>query len=119
MALMACLLGYGEVGLWLKRNSMLPDTWVKLEGNPYTHWMEEYGGELYQGAVQAGLGTSAIPELKLQHAHDAEYVIVETLEACISSDPPSIVRFNEWKSVWDRCTKLEKGFWDMAMELRD
>jgi hydroxymethylpyrimidine/phosphomethylpyrimidine kinase len=56
MALMACLLGYGEVGLWLKKQSTLPDTWVKLDGNPYRHWIEEYGGEMYQEAVRLGLG---------------------------------------------------------------
>lgn len=58
MALMACLLGYGEVGLWLKKQSTLPDTWVKSDDNPYRHWMEEYAGEMYQGAVRIGLGMS-------------------------------------------------------------
>ncbi|KAF8172078.1 Ribokinase-like protein [Pholiota molesta] len=70
MALMACLLGYGEVGLWLKKQSTLPDTWM------------------YQEAVRLGL---------------------ETIEACA---------VKEWKAVWAKCTRLEKGFWDMAMELR-
>ncbi|KJA19069.1 hypothetical protein HYPSUDRAFT_56780 [Hypholoma sublateritium FD-334 SS-4] len=97
MALMACLLGYGEVGLWLKKQSTLPDTWVKLEDNPYRHWMEEYAGEMYQGAVRIGL---------------------DALEACAVADPPSAVRFKEWQAVWAKCTRLEKGFWDMAMELR-
>ncbi|KDR82001.1 hypothetical protein GALMADRAFT_60054 [Galerina marginata CBS 339.88] len=97
MALIACLLGYGEVGLWLKKQSNVESTWVVLEGNPYKHWIEEYSGEMYQEAVRMGL---------------------ETIESCAVADPPSEARLNEWKAVWERCTKLEKGFWDMAMELR-
>ena len=56
MAVAACLLGYGEVGLWLKKESLKPNTWVLTEGNPYATWMEEYGGENYQEAVKRGLG---------------------------------------------------------------
>ena len=56
MALLACLLGYGEVGLWLKRQALLPNSWVVLENNPYKAWMDDYAGEMYQGAVQVGLG---------------------------------------------------------------
>ena len=29
MALAACLLGYGEVGLWLQREARRPKTWVQ------------------------------------------------------------------------------------------
>ena len=43
----------------------------------------------------------------------------DTLEECAAADPPSAIRLNEWKTVWAKCTRLEKGFWDMAMELRD
>lgn len=57
MAAAACLLGYGEVGLWLKKEAQKPDTWVVLEGNPYTPWMESYGGEQYQTAVKVGIGS--------------------------------------------------------------
>lgn len=35
VALAACLLGYGEVGLWLRSEAEKPDSWVKLESNPY------------------------------------------------------------------------------------
>lgn len=55
MALAACLLGYGEVGLWLQKESMKPDTWVKTDGNPYAKWMEDYAGKNYQDAVKLGL----------------------------------------------------------------
>lgn len=56
MALAACLLGYGEVGLWLKREALKPNTWVKLEGNPYWKWIDDYSGEEYQDAVKKGIG---------------------------------------------------------------
>lgn len=56
MALAACLLGYGEVGLWIKKEASKPKTRVVLEGNPYIHWITEYGGEGYQQAVKLGIG---------------------------------------------------------------
>ena len=33
------------------------------------------------------------------------------------ADPPSPARLNEWRKVWERCTRFEKAFWDMSMEL--
>jgi hydroxymethylpyrimidine/phosphomethylpyrimidine kinase len=63
MALLACLLGYGEVGLWLKKQASLPDSWVQIEGNPYRKWIEDYSGEHYQGAVKLGLGQSFVHDI--------------------------------------------------------
>ena len=57
MALAACLLGYGEVGLWLKKEATKSGSWVKLNGNAYLRWIEDYSGETYQAAVKLGLGT--------------------------------------------------------------
>lgn len=56
MALLACLLGYGEVGLWLKKEAAQKDSWVQLDDNPYLQWINDYSGEHYQGAVKLGLG---------------------------------------------------------------
>jgi thiaminase len=56
MALAACLLGYGEVGLWLQREAKRPQSWAKLEDNPYKAWIEDYAGEKYQAAVKVGIG---------------------------------------------------------------
>ena len=56
MALLACLLGYGEVGLWIKKVAASGEQNFILQGNPYLHWIEDYAGELYQGAVKLGLG---------------------------------------------------------------
>jgi hydroxymethylpyrimidine/phosphomethylpyrimidine kinase / thiaminase len=57
MALAACLLGYGEVGLWLAREAKKKDTWVMVTNNPYQKWIDDYSGTMYQGAVKLGLGT--------------------------------------------------------------
>jgi hydroxymethylpyrimidine/phosphomethylpyrimidine kinase len=56
MALAVCLLGYGEVGLWLQREAKGPQSWVKFEDNPYKTWIEDYSGENYQAAVKVGIG---------------------------------------------------------------
>ena len=47
MALAPCLLGYGEVGLWLKKETAKPNSWVRWQGNPYRKWMEDYSGEAF------------------------------------------------------------------------
>ncbi|KAG6907521.1 hypothetical protein DXG01_008610 [Tephrocybe rancida] len=94
MALLACLLGYGEVGLWLKKEAALQDSWVITDTNPYKRWMHDYSGDMYQGAVKLGLA------------------LIETRAA---EDPPSPARLAEWVQVWERCTKFERGFWDAAM----
>jgi hydroxymethylpyrimidine/phosphomethylpyrimidine kinase len=56
MALAVCLLGYGEVGLWLQREARRPKSWVKIEDNPYKKWIKGYSGEKYQAAVKVGIG---------------------------------------------------------------
>ncbi|KAK1217678.1 trifunctional hydroxymethylpyrimidine kinase/phosphomethylpyrimidine kinase/thiaminase [Marasmius sp. AFHP31] len=96
MAVLACLLGYGEVGLWLKRQAGEPGSKIQLEGNQYRTWIEDYSGEMYQNAVRVGL---------------------ETIEEHAEKDPPSLARLEDWLNVWKRCTELEKGFWDAAMKL--
>ncbi|KAH9056784.1 Ribokinase-like protein [Lactarius vividus] len=96
MALAACLLGYGEVGLWLMREAERPQSWVRIEDNPYRKWIEDYSGEGYQAAVKVG---------------------IEQIEALAVHDPPTPKTLEHWKTIWGRCTRLEKGFWDMAMEL--
>ena len=62
MALAACLLGYGEVGLWLIHESKRPDSWVVMDEklNPYVPWIRAYSDESYQSAVVTGLGTPRV-----------------------------------------------------------
>ncbi|KAH8824346.1 Ribokinase-like protein [Flagelloscypha sp. PMI_526] len=91
VALLACLLGYGEVGLWIKRNLKIP-----LDDHPYWKWIREYSGEVYQGVVKAGL---------------------DTIENIAEIDPPSAARLREWETIWKKCASLEKGFWDDAMNV--
>ena len=55
VTLAACLLGYGEVGLWLKSHAAIPGSGFVWEGNPYLKWMEDYSGANYQSAVRTGL----------------------------------------------------------------
>ena len=66
IALLACLLGYGEVGLWLRKESKNENSWVILEGNPYKLWIDDYSGEIYQKAVEEGLGSVSILFLTLR-----------------------------------------------------
>ena len=60
MAVLACLLGYGEVGLWLRKQVDKPGSKMRLEGNQYRTWIEDYSGEMYQNAVRVGLGRSCL-----------------------------------------------------------
>jgi hydroxymethylpyrimidine/phosphomethylpyrimidine kinase / thiaminase len=60
MALAACLLGYGEVGLWLQREAGRPQSWVQIENNPYRRWIEGYSSEEYQAAVKVGIGACSV-----------------------------------------------------------
>ncbi|KAJ3556463.1 hypothetical protein NM688_g2012 [Phlebia brevispora] len=114
MAVAACLLGYGEVGLWLKKEAAKPGSWVVVDGNPYAKWMDDYGNEHYQAAVKRGLGEflSATGGFAVSLTQ-----LAETIETIAVADPPSPTRFEEWKMVWTRCAQLEKGFWDMALHL--
>jgi hydroxymethylpyrimidine/phosphomethylpyrimidine kinase len=60
VAFMACLIGYGEVGLWIKKQALLPGSKFYTEGNPYQNWIEGYGGERYQSAVEEGISKSSL-----------------------------------------------------------
>jgi hydroxymethylpyrimidine/phosphomethylpyrimidine kinase len=55
VAIAACLIGYGEVGLWLQKQVILGE--ARLEGNLYKRWMEDYSGEDFLGAVDRGIGS--------------------------------------------------------------
>jgi hydroxymethylpyrimidine/phosphomethylpyrimidine kinase len=63
MAVASCLIGYGEVGLWLRKE--VDAGRAKLEGNPYKRWIEDYSGPDFIGAVNRGIGESPLPRLEL------------------------------------------------------
>jgi len=56
LALLVCLLGYGEIGCWLKREATNEGSCVITKNNPYEKWINDYSGERYQHAVKLGLG---------------------------------------------------------------
>ena len=55
VAFMACLIGYGEVGIWVKKQALLSESRFYVEGNSYRKWIEGYSGEAYQSAVGEGI----------------------------------------------------------------
>ncbi|QRV86782.1 thiamine biosynthesis protein [Ceratobasidium sp. AG-Ba] len=90
IAVASCLLGYAEVGKRLKLAG------GAFEGNPYKRWIDDYGGEAFQVALQRGL---------------------DLMEERAAADPPSAVRFAQLQDVWERCVRLEIGFWDMGLNI--
>ena len=65
VAVFSCLLGYGEVGLYLKRKLEDGSGEVILEGNRYKRWIQDYSGAEFQGAVNRGI--REYPNYDLQH----------------------------------------------------
>lgn len=116
MALAACLLGYGEVGLWLVAESKRLGSWVVMDesSNPYVPWIREYSGEMYQRAVDTGLGTPPVCLFRLPLSVDGVTVTIESISLKTSI---SGANFEEWVEIWKKCVLLEKGFWDMAISL--
>jgi len=116
MALAACLLGYGEVGLWLADESKRPGSWVVMDerSNPYVPWIREYSGEMYKKAVEIGLGKLPVRLSRLPLNADE---ITATIEGIGSVTPITKAAFEEWIEIWRKCIMLEKGFWDMAISL--
>ncbi|WVQ79761.1 phosphomethylpyrimidine kinase [Cryptococcus sp. DSM 104549] len=94
MATASCLIGYGEVGLWLKRQVGRGE--AILEGNPYRRWMEDYGGEEFLGLVNQG---------------------IENLEKRVARDPPTPQKLAKLTKIWHDCLRFERGFWDMGLNL--
>ena len=117
MALTASLLGFGEVGLWLQKESKKENSWVIMEGNPYKLWIDDYSGETYQKVVKEGLGRDTVPFYSSTLWFTPFPDQKEAIECCAVADPPSSERLAEWVGVWERCTKLEKAFWDMGLSI--
>ncbi|KEP46238.1 phosphomethylpyrimidine kinase THI20 [Rhizoctonia solani 123E] len=90
IAVASCLLGYAEVG---KR---LLAAGANTEGNPYKRWIEDYGGIEFQEATRRG---------------------IDVMEQRAAQDPPSAHRFAQLQDVWERCVRLEIGFWDMGLKI--
>jgi len=91
VALAPCVVGYAEIGLWLKA-----DPQTRRESNPYNDWIETYGGEDYQGVARA-----AIAQLD------------RVAERRLGADPAN--RWPALQSTFRAATRLEVGFWDMGL----
>lgn len=94
VAVASCLIGYGEVGLWLQRR--LGTGEATLEANPYARWVTDYAGEEFLGAVRRG---------------------ITNLEARVAADPPTPERLARLTAIWTECVRLERNFWQMGLDL--
>jgi len=65
MAVAGCLIGYGEVGLWLRQR--IDAGHAKFEGNPYRRWIEDYSAPDFLAAVDRGIGE------RLIYPHELEW----------------------------------------------
>lgn len=70
--------------------------------------------EICQKVVKKGLGSVPFYFLTLAYPESSP-IKKKKLESCAVADPPSSERLAEWVGSWERCTKLEKGFWDMGL----
>ncbi len=86
-ALAPCVLGYGEIG-------------VRLMGaeTPYRDWIETYGGEEYQDLCR-----------------EVGALIDGALARRLGADWPSLPRAAELSHRFATATRLEVGFWEMAL----
>lgn len=94
VAVLSCLVGYGEVGLFLAER--VAEGKAVLEGNPYKKWMQDYCGEDFLGAVRRGIAA---------------------VEDAIARDPPNKERLAHLTNVWSECVRLERDFWSMGLNI--
>lgn len=86
-ALAPCVLGYGEIGLRLAGTT-----------GPYADWAATYGGEAYQSLCQSRAA-----------------LIDAALLARLGPEWPSLPRAATLARRFATATRLEIGFWDMAL----
>ncbi|BEI89292.1 uncharacterized protein CcaverHIS019_0206540 [Cutaneotrichosporon cavernicola] len=93
VAVLSCLIGYGEVGLWLKSRVATGETIE--DGNPYKRWMDDYAGPDFIGAVRRGIAT---------------------LEERVVREQPSAAKVQRLSQIFAECTRLERAFWQMGLD---
>jgi len=91
VALFACLIGYGEIGLRIVND---PNT--KRENNPYYKWAENYAAELYQNSVTVGIA-------------ELEKLAKDNIK------PGDTKRINELCEIFRQGCRLEVNFFDMGL----
>jgi len=92
VALFACLIGYGEIGVRLVND---PNT--KKENNPFYKWAENYAADLYQSSVTTGI--AELEELA------KEYI-----------KPGDTKRITELCEVFRQACRLEANFFEMGLK---
>lgn len=107
VAVASCLIGYGEVGLWLQKE--VKEGRAKMDGNIYSKWMADYCGEDFIGAVNRGIG------MCINHKFFANWA--ENLERLVATDPPTPARLARLTKIWTDCVRLERDFWEMGLKL--
>lgn len=89
VAVSPCMVGYGQVGLWLSKN------YKKGIHKDYAAWIEAYSGDEFQQVVHKGM---------------------RLIEAKAARDPPTPERLSKLQKIWNAACRLEAGMWDEAME---
>lgn len=89
VALAPCIIGYGEIALWLQAQPFL-----KTEGNPYAAWIEMYASPDYQALVRSE---------------------IDWLDRRLASlDETAVSRLS---TIFGTATRLEADFWQMGLDL--
>ena len=88
VALAPCILGYRAVAQWL-----LKQPFLQREGNPYFSWIEMYASDEYTEVAQ-------------NHQDAIDRIKYGSLAA---------TRMQELSDTFDAATRLEIGFWEMAL----
>ncbi|MEL7428522.1 MAG: thiaminase II [Pseudomonadota bacterium] len=89
-ALAPCVFGYGEIGKALGKNA--------VSGTPYQEWIDTYSGTEYQALC------------------DQVGQMLETAaRARLGEEPLNNPRWSSLCARFENATRLEVGFWDMAL----
>jgi len=88
VALAPCVMGYAEIGTWLKADP----------ANPYRDWIEMYAGAEYQEVAQG-----AIAQLDRVAARR------------LGAEPTASPRWAKLAKTFHSATRLEIGFWEMGL----
>ncbi len=94
VALGPCVVGYAEIGAWLKADPHSDLT----AGNPYRDWIEMYAGREYQEVAQA-----AVQQLD------------RVARRRLGEDASAAPRWSRLAAIFATATRLEIGFWDMGL----
>lgn len=104
-----CLLGYGEVGVWLgqqlKANAGKHRKSDSTEDDvAYDEWIERYAGEEFQSIVRVGIGElRCVPDGDMRMYADFAVCLTspEGMERRAAEDPPSEARMARLQTIWN------------------